>query len=226
MSNGEATLLTSLDPRDRVAVTQRCTRLRYERGAYLFHAGEAGDALHFILKGRVSILAGVGGDPVILAIMGKGEVVGEQALLSDAGLRTATAKALEPTETMRLRKAEFDELRRQNPAIERLLVNILAGQVRRLTNQVHELVNVPATTRIYRRLVDLAELYEVAHDGGDIPVTQDQVASMAGVRLRITNRVLNDAKAAGLVSTANRRITVENWDELRRRARVDALPAW
>lgn len=226
MSESEPTLLTSLDPRDRGSVTQRCTRLRYERGAYLFHAGEAGDALHFILKGRVSILAGVGGDPVMLAIMGKGEVVGEQALLSDSGLRTATAKALETTETMRLRRAEFDELRRQNPAIERLLINSLAAQVRRLTNQVHELVNVPAATRIYRRLVDLAVLYEVGRDGGNIPVTQDQVASMAGVRLRITNRVLKEAKDAGLVTTANRRITIEQWDELRRRARIDALPAW
>jgi CRP-like cAMP-binding protein len=219
-------LLNCLPARERELLVQRCTRLRFERGAYLFHAGEAGDALHLITKGRVAVQAGIAGDPIILEILGRDDVVGELSIISEAGLRTATVQALEATETLRLRRTEFDELRRNHPAVERMLVELLAGQVRRLTATVHELVNVPASTRVYRRLVRLAELYDVRHDGGVVPVTQEQLGRMAGARPRRVTDVLAEARAAGVLTTGNRRITIDDWGLLQKRARLDATPAW
>ena len=56
-----------------------------------------------------------------------------------------------------------------------------------------------------------------------IPMTQEQIAAMAGAGLRITNRVLNQAARDGVLATRRRRIVIANWDELRRRARIDRV---
>jgi CRP/FNR family transcriptional regulator, cyclic AMP receptor protein len=215
----ELPLLAALSVEDRTAVLGKMRRRRFERGAYVFHAGEAGDCLHVIVKGRVAVLSGEGGDPVTLAILGVGDVVGEHALLGEEPVRTATIRAIEPTETLQLRRAQFEELRRREPSVEQFLVTVLTDQVRRLTRQVSELVNVPAPTRIHRGILELGHVFDVVDTDRHIPVTQDQIASMAGVRLRVTNRVLAASREAGVLATGQRRVRVLRWDELRRLAR-------
>ena len=108
-------------------------------------------------------------------------------------------------------RGDFEDLRRQHPEVDRLLIGVLAQMVDRLTRQVAELTEIPGTVRIYRRIVALAELYggdgEVAtSDPVEIPLTQDQLASLAGVHLRLTSRVLGEARAAGLLDTNKGRL--------------------
>ena len=197
----------------------RCARARFRGGSFVFHAGEAGDTLHIIAKGRVAIQAGGwAGDPVTLAILGSGEVFGELSLIGEPR-RSASVKALEPTETLILRSADFQDLREQEPKVNDFLIGILTAQIRRLTQQVVENAEVPAATRVYRQLVKMADLFGATEAGQDLPVTQDQVASMASVGLRLTNKVIADARAAGLVTTGRGRITVVDYPGLVRRAR-------
>jgi CRP-like cAMP-binding protein len=48
---------------------------------------------------------------------------------------------------------------------------------------------------------------------------------MTGVGLRITNRVLNEARAEGILDTGKRRIVVHDWAMVRRRAGLRFRPA-
>jgi CRP/FNR family cyclic AMP-dependent transcriptional regulator len=197
----------------------RCTRARFSGGSFVFHAGEAGDTLHLIAKGRVAIQAGGwGGEPVTLAILGAGEVFGELSLLGEPR-RSATVKALESTETLILHAADFQQLREAEPKVNDFLIGILTAQTRRLTQQLIENAEVPATKRVYRQLVRMADLYGAKEPGQDLPITQDQVASMASVGLRLTNKVMADARNAGLITTGRGRITIADYPGLVRRAR-------
>src|SRR5262245_45231017 len=153
--------------------------------------------------------------------MGPGDFFGEQALLNRAAVRSATIQAVESTETLVVGRGEFEELRQQHPEVDRLLIGVLVAMVDRLTRQVAELTDVPGTVRIYRRLVALAELYggdERTRQPIEIPLTQDQLAGLAGVHLRLTSRVLGEARAAGLLDTSQRRLVVRDLDGLRHRA--------
>ena len=158
------------------------------------------------------LIGGADGNPFTVALMGAGDFFGEQALLNRAAVRGATIQAIEPTETLVVGRGEFEELRQQHPEVDRLLIGVLVAMVDRLTRQVAELTDVPGTVRIYRRIVALAELY--ADDAGaaaapiEIPLTQDQLAGLAGVHLRLTSRVLGEARAAGLLDTSKRRLVV------------------
>jgi CRP/FNR family transcriptional regulator, cyclic AMP receptor protein len=227
-------LLAALTEEARASLLQRCRRRQYGRGAYLVYEGDPGDSLHLIVRGRVGVLiGGADGNPFTVALMGPGDFFGEQALLNRAAVRSASIQAVEPTETLVIGRGEFEELRQQYPEVDRLLIVVLVSMVDRPPRQVAELTDVPGTVRIYRRIVALAELYgdTAAPDGAgddrpdrddvtpiEIPLTQDQLAGLAGVHLRLTSRVLGEARAAGLLDTSTRRLVVRDLEGLRRRA--------
>jgi CRP/FNR family transcriptional regulator, cyclic AMP receptor protein len=217
-------LLAALPTEARTFLLQRCRRRRYGRGAYLVYEGDPGDTLHLIVKGRVAVLVGgAEGNPFTTALMGPGDFFGEQALLRTQAVRGATIQAVEPTETLVVSRGDFEDLRRLHPAVDRLLVGVLTAMVERLTRQVAELTDVPGTVRIYRRIVALAELYGgdgLGRQDAEIPLTQDQLAGLAGVHLRLTSRVLGEARRAGLLETNKGRLVVRDLEGLRHRARL------
>ena len=79
-----------------------------------------------------------------------------------------------------LHSSDFDELRRRHPSVERFLVDVLAAQVRRLSGQVLDALYMPADHRVVRRVADLAALYNTGVEPIDIPIRQEDLASMAG----------------------------------------------
>ena len=125
-------------------------------------------------------------------------------------------------------RGDFEDLRRRHPEVDRLLIGVLAQMVDRLTRQVAELTEIPGTVRIYRRIVALAELYGGNGEGApsdpvEIPLTQDQLASLAGVHLRLTSRVLGEARAAGLLDTNKGRLVVKDLPGLRQPGQAPGL---
>ena len=83
--------------------------------------------------------------------------------------------ALEPVETLSLSRSAFADLRRDHPGIDRLLIDVLAAEVRRLSQRLAEALYDNADKRVIRRLLDLDDIYN-----GVIPLTQDDLATMAG----------------------------------------------
>jgi CRP-like cAMP-binding protein len=219
-------LLATMSEADERAIRRRCTRVRFAADAYVFHAGEAGDCVHIILKGRVAVTVGNAmGDQLTLVVLGPGDVFGEMALLSVDHHRTGTVQALTAVETLVLHRGDVDDLRRTHPAVDRFLIGLLATRVDRLTCQLLETTELSAPTRIYRQLAYLGKVFGVDDTDEPIPVSQAQVASIAAAKLRVTNAVLAEAKHDGVVDLGRRRITVLDWPEVRKRAKLSLRAA-
>ena len=213
-------LIAGLSDADRRSVLTRMSRRSFRKGETLFHEGDPGDSLHLIEKGRVAIRPSTpGGDVVTLAILGPGQSFGEQALLSPDSRRTASVVALEVVETRVLLRRDLDELRATQPSIDRFLVEVLASQVRRLSQRVLEALYEPADRRVVRRLAELAELYDDGQPPIVIGLRQDDLATMAGTTRSTTNRVLQQLVEAGVVWVRRGRIEVHDVPALRRAAR-------
>src|SRR3712207_6004665 len=74
------------------------TRRRYRRGEALFLAGDIGDRVFVIERGWSIIqAAGRDGEPVVLALRGRGEILGELSAL-DGKPRSAAAIAVDDVE--------------------------------------------------------------------------------------------------------------------------------
>jgi CRP/FNR family transcriptional regulator, cyclic AMP receptor protein len=118
-----------------------------------------------------------------------------------------------------LHRRDLDDLRASQPSIDRFLIDVLAGQVRRLSQRVLEALYLPADRRVLRRLAELAELY----DDGDSPIViglrQDDLATIAGTTRSTTNRVLQQLVEAGVVKVRRGRLEVHDVPALRKRAR-------
>jgi len=123
--------------------------------------------------------------------------------------RTATVAALEPAETFTMPASAFARLKAAHPgvavAVEQVLVEMLATSSSRLVEALY----TPVHLRVRARLRDLAHIY-----GGDgtapvtIPLSQEDLAGLAGTTRETVNRVLHDEQERGALTLARRRITM------------------
>lgn len=208
-------LLASLTAEDRREVLSRAHRRRFATHEVIVREGDPGDTFHLIAKGRVGVrVTTPGGSVVLVNVHGRGGAFGQQALIGPTDRRSATIDAIEPTETLSLTRDAFEQLRRANPGVDRLLVEVLSAEVTRLTNRLAEALYDPAEKRVMRRLLELDAIYE-----GVVPLTQDNVASMAGTTRPTTNVVLRALVADGLLAIGRGRFEVLDRPALARRAR-------
>lgn len=176
---------------------------RFRRGEVIFHQDDIGDALHIVVSGAVKIvLPSEGGDEAIIASLHPGDFFGELALL-DAGPRSTTAAALEPTETLTLRREAFLDLVAEDRHVVAALLRALAGELRRLTGHVGELHFLDLAGRLATRLARLARDAEPDADGRvelDWPFTQSDLAAMIGGTRQSVNKLLSGLVDDGLIT--------------------------
>jgi CRP-like cAMP-binding protein len=175
------------------------------------------------MSGAVKImLPSETGEEAILATLRAGDVFGELALL-DGAPRSATAAALEPTETLVLPRDRFRELLAAEPAIRDALLASLAGELRRLTNHVEELHFLDITGRLASRLARLAADTGRREPDGTIRLgsrlTQADLAAMIGCTRQSVNKLLGLFTDDGLVRLDRDSIVILDLDGLIRTAR-------
>ena len=215
--------LAAIPADDLRSVRATMRRRRFARGEVIFHEGDPAETLHVIDKGHVAIRATTPlGDSATFTILGVGDTFGELTMLQERSYRSASAVALVPTETLSMARPQFEELRRSGPGVDRFLQAVLAEQVERLSTHLLEALHFPADKRILRRLLDAVQAFERtpgAVGPPSIPLTQDDLASLAGTTRPTANRLLKALEKEGVVAVSRGRVTVVDVDELRRRAR-------
>ena len=194
-------LLRDLTEGERRQVLATARRRQFKRGEILFHEGDPADTVHFIAEGRVMARrTSPMGDSVAFRVIGPGRALGDVAVVSSARRRSSTVSALEPTTTLSLTFAEFAQLCEEHPGIQTHLATLLAARVKRLSDHLLEALFLPTDRRVVRRLLDLCDQYG---DGNDprvvIPLTQTDIAELAGATRPSTNRVLRALETEGLV---------------------------
>jgi CRP/FNR family transcriptional regulator, cyclic AMP receptor protein len=210
-------LLTGLPDDERRATLVAGRRRRFGRREVVFHEGDPGDTMHVVLAGHVGLrITTPLGDVAMVRVVGAGGFFGELALITPDP-RSATALALEPSETWSLHRDHFTGLVRGAPSVQEALMSALAAEIRRLAGVVVEAMYLPAEKRVWRRLIELADSYG-AGDGG-VPLTQDEVAQLAGVTRPTANRLLRRAVDAGALHLTRGRIHFDDVTWLARQAR-------
>jgi CRP/FNR family cyclic AMP-dependent transcriptional regulator len=211
-------LLSDLEPEDVRELLAIARRRTFGKGEVVFHRGDPADSLHLIARGRFGArVTTPTGDSVLLEVLGPGQAFGELALLLPGARRSATVSALEDGETRSVFRDDFALLQRSHPGVKDVLLRLLADQLRRASDRIVEAHYVDADTRVRRRICSLAETYA----GGVVPLTQEDLAAMAGTSRATVNRVLRDEQKRGTVALQRGRVAVLDADELSRRCRFE-----
>jgi CRP-like cAMP-binding protein len=181
-------------------------RRTFARGEVVFHEHDPADSLHLVARGRFAVrITTPLGDSALLTLRGPGEAFGELALVSGPEApRSATVESLEAGETHAVYRREFDALRREHPRVGQVLVALLAESVRRTNRLLLDAYYAPAETRVLRRLAELAS----AAADGEVRLTQEDLASLAGTSRATVNRVLRDAQRRGRLELRRGRVRV------------------
>lgn len=99
---------------------------------YILTAGERSDSAYLILEGKVEIRIGAMGDePKILAVLGKGDVVGEMSLFDNAP-HMASAIAVEKTVASTVSAGEFLRRLEEMDPLMRGILKIWAKRIRQM----------------------------------------------------------------------------------------------
>ena len=205
--------LPAEDVRELLSIARRRT---FGKGEVVFHRDDPAESLHLIVRGRFGarVLTPLG-DSVLLDVLGPGQAFGELALLLPGARRSATVSALEDGETRSVFRDDFALLQRSHPGVKDVLLRLLAEQLRRSTDRIVEAHYIDAETRVRRRLRELAEAY----GSGVVPLTQEDLAAMAGTSRATVNRVLREEEKRGTVALQRGRVTIVDLAALDRRCR-------
>jgi CRP-like cAMP-binding protein len=193
---------------------------RYRKNEVIFHQGDPGDSLYIVEAGSVKIVlpSPEGDEGAIIATLGRGEFFGELALL-DGAPHSATAVAMESTQTLALRRETFDQLIESQPALRRALFAGLAMELRRLTDHVEDLYFLDLPGRLAISLVRRARQQHpdrLNHVRLDWPFTQSELAAMIGGTRQSVNRLLADMSARGLIAIEEDSLVIPDVERLER----------
>jgi len=129
---GAEDMFAGLDREARTAVEAETEFVSLSSGESLFRQGDSGDALYVVLTGRLRVVVEpIAGAPHTVAEIGRGESVGEMALLT-GDPRSATVSAVRDSRLVRLSRAAFERIVQQCPGAMLLVTRRLVRRLQQM----------------------------------------------------------------------------------------------
>jgi CRP-like cAMP-binding protein len=216
-------LFAGLTEEDLAGLATALRRRRYPRGATICLAGEPGERLYLVERGRVRIgLTAPDGREVVLNMLGPGDTFGDLALL-DGEPRSADATAQDDCLLLILPRTAFLRHLEQHPRAALALLAEMSRRLRRNARLIQDATFHDVPTRLAGTLLQLAcERGEPTAGGGlsTVRVTQVELAGMIGATRESVNKVLGTFERRGFLRRQRGVISILDPAALRRE--VDA----
>jgi len=103
--------------------------VQLEAGQLLMVEGETGDSLYVVLDGDFEISKRSGGQDLVIAVRGQGEVLGEMSLLNRAP-HSASVRALRRSDLLRISRDSFEQLLAASSAAALAMLHTVSGRLR------------------------------------------------------------------------------------------------
>jgi CRP-like cAMP-binding protein len=140
-------LFSGLEPALRDALAARTETVHVTAGQWLFRQGDTGDAMYIVRAGRLQAVDERA--HTVLRELGRGDAVGELALLTDSA-RAAGVRAVRGSDLIAIGREDFDEFLRSSPALSLALTRSLAEQLRETGAPATSARPRPATVAVVR----------------------------------------------------------------------------
>ena len=206
-------------PDDARAQVEARGRLRkLDKGQQLWAKGDPSDGVYALLSGKVEYSAvSPSGRHSIVNVVEVGKWLGDISTL-DGGGRTLDCWALEDSELLHLRPADFSGLLDTVPRFARMLILIQAQRVRDSLVWIEALTKLDAEGRLAQRPLLFAQARGRQHPAGtriELVLTQEEMADYIGTTRQRVNQILNQWQMAGIIQHDGRHIVLTNKSRLR-----------
>jgi CRP-like cAMP-binding protein len=205
------TLLYALREADREALMLLGTRRTYQPGTALITEGSTDADIFVLLAGCAKVFGNtVDGRTVLLSIRVRGDLVGELAALDDQP-RSATVVAATAVVARAVTRAAFLRYLDQRPPAAKAVYATVVDELRQSTRYRLSTSGAPIAVRLALVLTHLADTYGRPHADGvhiDVPLSQQELASLIGVSEASLHRALTDLRGRNLIRTRYRQLVI------------------
>jgi CRP-like cAMP-binding protein len=185
------------------------------------HQGEPGDRVAVLLSGHVkTTFVDHRGQEMVLSFRGPGDVLGELSFIR-ADERSSNVVAIEAVEAQVLASSDFRAFLVRHPRVALVLIDVIARRFRDANRKRVQFGELDTLGRLAARLVELCERHGTSGDDGieiQLPITQEDLAGWTASSRAGVAEALRTMRELGWITTARRRITVLDLEQLRGRA--------
>lgn len=184
----------------------------FKKGDVIYFPDDASKAIFMVSKGKVKIVSySEEGEEIVKAILGKGEIFGEKALLGEEKRDDYALACTEPTELCPMRLPDMYELMRQNEKFGLSVYKLIGFRIKKMERRFEALLHKDVKTRLCDFLNDLAEEYGIKNNGQTIIrhfYTQKDFADLIGTKRETVTRLFNELKQDGLIDYSRKEIRI------------------
>jgi CRP-like cAMP-binding protein len=207
-----------LGDRARRALLELGVPISYQPRQAMVRQGEDSRYTLLMVSGHAKVTINADGQDVLLAIRCPGDLVGEMAALAGSA-RTATVMAAGPVTARLIKGSELADAMERHREMCLAVAWSLGERLSAADRRVVDFASCPAPVRVCRVIADLIASCGIRTQDGwrpDFPMSQDEVASLAGVGLSTVEKVLVTMQQQGVLKRRYRQILVSDQAELRR----------
>lgn len=208
-------IFSNLTEDEMLEIAYITTDRTYDKGEMVYIAGDMGEKLYVLHKGRVKISRiSANGKEQVIRVLGPGEFMGELSLFSPVAL-TENAEVLEKSTMCIIEGKKLKELIKKYPSIAFKVMEELSQRLERAENLIEDINLNTVETRLAQALL------KMANDENEVilNMTKGDFASQIGMSQETLSRKLSSFQDQGFIDQiGNKRIIlldIEALEEIR-----------
>lgn len=210
---GRAPLFADLSADELAEVGRRCHVQGFVAGEAVYHAGTPATRVYVVASGAVkTVRPGADGRETILDLCGPGDPLGAVPALGEE-VHADSAWTLTPSCLLGLNSNEYVQIMEDFPAVAMATLKGVSRRLSEARQAVHLLAGAPLPQRLAAMLLLLAEKVGREWEGGvliDVPLSREDLASMAGAATESVSRLLSTWKRSELIDSGRRWIALKD----------------
>lgn len=212
----ELAFAQALTAQEREGVMALGNPKHFDADAHLLTEGDRSSHVLIVVKGwvTVSVATDRGATRLILGLRGPGELLGEMAAL-DPHPRSATVRALGPTEAQVISGDAFRRFLAEHPRVSGLVICQLTFRLRSADQERSALASLTVLQRLAGRLTELSgsggaprSPYAPAAGSPVVQLAQDELAASIGATREAVAKSLRLLRTQQIVRTGNRVVEI------------------
>jgi CRP-like cAMP-binding protein len=191
--------------------------INHHKNEIIYNQSTPHKKVYLISKGKVKVVNySAEGNEIIKAILTKGELFGEKALLGDQAQDEQAIAMTDNTQLCPLSVDKMYELMRENGRFSLEISKIIGFRLKKMERRLERLLFKDAKTRLIEFIQDLTE-EEPALTDDKIEIkhfyTQQDIANLIGTTRETVTKLLNNFKQDGILEYNRRTIIINKRDE-------------
>src|SRR5579864_1671197 len=200
-------------PAAHLRAVEKKSRVReFRAGHVFFQAGESGQVLFLLEKGRVQTFRKLHAKKLIIAELRPPAIFGEMGCIGQ-GMYHCSAETIEASRIRTISRRDLENLLEQYPALAKRLLELVSQRFRQVLEDLE--------SRSFRQLIPRMArlLLEKQEHGTVVGWTQREIAEQLGVYRESANVTLGELRTAGIVAVERKQIRILDLARLERAAR-------